>query len=266
MSHFRRVSVRARGDDDEPLRARLLDLVPAGLEERPLDDGGVELSAYVPTDAVERLLAELPDAAVEDVPDGWEDAWRAFHHPVEAGGLWIGPPWETPPDAARSVVIDPGRAFGTGAHPTTRLCVELLAAEERRGSVLDVGCGSGVLSIAAARLGFGPVTGLDNDAVAVETTRANASANGVTVVAATADALADPLPAVDLAVANVLLAPVEAILHRLEAPRAITSGYLVTDRPRAPRWTSVARSELDGWAADLFVRKRPADRSADSTV
>ena len=163
-------------------------------------------------------------------------------------------------------MIDPGRAFGTGAHPTTRLCVELLAAEEHRGSVLDVGCGSGVLSIAAARLGFGPVTALDNDAVAVETTRANASANGVTVVAATADALADPLPTVDLAVANVLLAPVEAILHRLEAPRAITSGYLVTDRPRAPRWTSVARRELDGWAADLLVRERPADRSADSTV
>jgi len=97
VSHFRRVSVRALGDEAEPLRARLLDLVPAGLEERALEDGDVELSAYVPADAVERLLAALPDAAVEDVPDGWEDAWRAFHHPVEAGGLWLGPPWEAPP-------------------------------------------------------------------------------------------------------------------------------------------------------------------------
>jgi ribosomal protein L11 methyltransferase len=266
VSQFRRVSVRARDDDAESLRARLLELVPAGLEERSLDGGRVELSAYVPADAVERLLTELPDAAVEDVPDGWEDAWRAFHHPVEAGGLWIGPPWETPPEGARSVVIDPGRAFGTGAHPTTRLCVELLAAEECRGSVLDVGCGSGILSIAAARLGFGPVTALDNDPVAIETTLANANANGVTVAAATADALVDRLPSADLAVANVLLAPVEALLQRLEAPRAITSGYLVTDRPRAPRWTSVVRCELDGWAADLLVRERPADRSADSTV
>ena len=266
MSHFRRVSVRAHGDEAEPLRARLFELVPAGLEERALEDGDVELSAYVPTDAVERLLAALPDAAVEDVPDGWEDAWRAFHHPVEAGGLWLGPPWEAPPDPARAVVIDPGRAFGTGSHPTTRLCVELLAAEERRGSVLDVGCGSGVLSIAAARLGFAPVTAVDNDPVAVETTRANAAANGVTLVAATLDAVAEPLPAADLVVANVLLRPVEAILQRVDAPRAITSGYLATDLPHTPGWARVGRRELDGWAADLLVRDGPADRSADSTV
>ncbi len=266
MSHFRRVSVRARGDDAEPLRARLLDLVPAGLEERSLEDGDVELSAYVPTDAVERLLAALPDAAVEDVPDGWEDAWRAFHHPVEAGGLWLGPPWEAPPDGARAVVIDPGRAFGTGAHPTTRLCVELLAAERHHGSVLDIGCGSGVLSIAAARLGFGPVTAVDNDPVAVETTIANADANGVTLAAVRVDALAEPLPAADLVVANVLLRPVEAVLGRVDAPRAITSGYLVTDVPAAPDWTRVARHELDGWAADLLVRNRPADRPGDPTV
>jgi ribosomal protein L11 methyltransferase len=266
VSHFRRVSVRARGDDAEPLRARLLDLVPAGLEERTLGEGDVELSAYVPTDAVGRLLGAFPDASIEEVPDGWEDAWRAFHHPVEAGGLWLGPPWEPPPDPARAVVIDPGRAFGTGAHPTTRLCVELLAAEARRGSVLDVGCGSGVLSIAAARLGFRPVTAVDNDPVAVETTRANAAANGVALAAATLDALAEPLPMADLAVANVLLRPVEAILRRLGAPRAITSGYLVTDRPEAPGWTRVARRELDGWAADLLVRDGPADRSADATV
>jgi ribosomal protein L11 methyltransferase len=266
VSRFRRISVQARGDDAEPLRARLLDLVPAGLEERALGDGVVELAAYVPADGLERLRAALPDAAVEDVPDGWEDAWRAFHHPVEAGGLWIGPPWEAAPDPPRAIVIDPGRAFGTGAHPTTRLSVELLAAEETRGSVLDVGCGSGVLSIAAARLGFAPVTAVDNDPVAVETSRANARANGVTIEAATADALTDALPAADLAVANVLLAPVEALLRRLEAPRVITSGYLVTERPRAPGWTRLARRDLDGWAADVFARSGRADRSDDSTV
>ncbi len=254
MSHFRRVSVRARGDDAEPLRARLLDLVPAGLEERPLDGGGVEFSAYVPTDAVERLLAELPDAAVEDVPDGWEDAWRAFHHPVEAGGLWIGPPWETPPDAARSVVIDPGRAFGTGAHPTTRLCVELLAAEKHRGSVLDVGCGSGVLAIAAARLGFAPVSAVDVDPVAVETTLANAEANSVAVHASLVDAETDSLPHAEVAVANVLLRPVEAILAKLESREAITSGYLVGERPQHEGWAHLESAALDGWAADRFER------------
>jgi ribosomal protein L11 methyltransferase len=249
----------------EQARALMVAFFPEGFEERD-DLGGVELAAYTNSAGEERMWQAFGRTTAADVADGWEDRWRAFHRPVTVGGLWIGPPWETPPEGARSVVIDPGRAFGTGAHPTTRLCVELLAAEEHRGSVLDIGCGSGVLSIAAARLGFGPVTALDNDAVAVATTRANASANGVTVVAATADALADPLPTTDLAVANVLLAPVEAVLHRLEAPRAITSGYVATDRPRAPRWTNVARRELDGWAADLLVRERPADRSADSTV
>ena len=127
---------------------------------------------------MERLLVAFPDAEVAPVQPGWEDGWRAFHRPVRAGGLWIGPPWEQPDPGEPAVVIDPGRAFGTGAHPTTRLCVELLARCER-GSLLDVGCGSGVLSIAAARLGYGPIQAVDNDPVAVETTIANAEVNGV---------------------------------------------------------------------------------------
>ena len=77
-----------------------------------------------------------------------------------------------------AVVIDPGRAFGTGAHPTTRLCIELLATSAR-GSLLDVGCGSGVLAIAAARLGFSPIAAIDDDPIAIETTLANAAVNGV---------------------------------------------------------------------------------------
>ena len=167
--------------------------------------------------------------------------------------------------AAGAIVIEPGRAFGTGAHPTTRLCVELLAAGEKRGSLLDVGCGSGVLAI-AARASASALTAVDNDPVAVEVTRANAGANGVALEAATVDALTDALPAADVAVANVLLAPVEAILRRLEAPRAVTSGYLVSDRPRAPGWTRLARRDLDGWAADVFSQSGRADRSDDSTV
>ena len=190
--------------------------------------------------------------------------WRAFHRPVEAGGLWLGPPWEEPPDRRHAVVIDPGRAFGTGAHPTTRLCVELLAAEARRGPVLDVGCGSGVLSIAAARLGFCPVVAIDNDPIAVEVTLANAAVNDVVVEARYVDALTQELPPAGLVVANVLLEPVERILARSEADRAITSGYLAGDAPRAPAWRHLARRELDGWAADVFVRH--AERSVDSTV
>ncbi len=256
MSHFRRLSIRVREDAEaEPLRARLLELVPAGFEERESEDG-LELAAYVPVEDVEALLEALPAAAVEPVPEGWEDAWRSFHHPVTAGGLWVGPPWEEAPDPARAVVIDPGRAFGTGAHPTTRLCVELLAATAPRGSLLDVGCGSGVLAIAGARLGFAPVVAVDVDAVAVETTRVNSAANGVAVDAVLVDAEAEPLPAADVAVANVLLRPVEAILARLGGREAITSGYLVGERPAHDGWSHVETVALDGWAADRFRRPR----------
>ena len=254
MSHFRRLSVRAPVAGAEPLRARLLELVPVGLEE--LDDGDVvELAAYVPAADVERLLAELPGAVVRPVPDGWEDAWRSFHHPVTAGGLWLGPPWEEPPEPSLAVVIDPGRAFGTGAHPTTRLCVELLARTPGGGSLLDVGCGSGVLAIAGARLGFAPVAAVDVDPVAVEVTRANADANDVVLDVRLVDAERDALPAADVAVANVLLRPVETILARLAADVAITSGYLAGERPAHSGWAHLETMTLDGWAADRFGRR-----------
>ena len=122
--------MRVPSAEREAAIARLLDLAPGGFEE--IDDGGeVELAAYVDP-AVEAAIREaFPDAVVSDVEPGWEDRWREFHRPVWAGGVWLGPPWETPPVDAPSVVIDPGRAFGTGAHPTTRLCVELLARCER---------------------------------------------------------------------------------------------------------------------------------------
>jgi ribosomal protein L11 methyltransferase len=268
MSHFRRLSIRVHEDAEaEPLRARLLELVPAGFEERESEDG-LELAAYVPVEDVEALLEALPAAAVEPVPEGWEDAWRSFHHPVTAGGLWVGPPWEEAPDPARAVVIDPGRAFGTGAHPTTRLCVELLAATAVRGSLLDVGCGSGVLAIAAAKLGFGPVLGVDHDPLAIEATRVNARVNGVELDARRYDLLRDgPAPAAPVVLAN-LLGP---LLRRLadvgfdgdEPPEAlIASGLLVAEADDIA--AAFARRELaersrrtDGeWAALLFAAPR----------
>jgi len=221
-----------------------------------LRDDVVELAVYVEADALDRVLAAFPDAAVAAVADGWEDAWRDFHRPVMAGGLWLGPPWETPPDPTRAIVIDPGRAFGTGTHATTRLCIVLLASLGARGSLLDVGCGSGVLAIAAARLGFAPVLAVDVDPVAVETTVANAAVNDVTVEASPLDALVDPLPPADVAVANVLLRPVEEILGRLDAQVAITSGYRAGECPDHPRWKRVETVEQDGWAADRFRRRR----------
>jgi ribosomal protein L11 methyltransferase len=179
------------------------------------------------------------------VEDGWEDAWRSFHHGVTVGRLWVGPPWEDPPAGALPVVIDPGRAFGTGAHPTTRLCLELLQ-EAEPASLVDVGCGSGVLSIAAAKLGYSPVRALDIDEVALEVTAANAAANGVAI-----ELVAEP-PQAELAVLNIALDVVEQVLPTLRVARAITSGYLERDEPRAAGWHSVERRVRDGWAADLL--------------
>jgi ribosomal protein L11 methyltransferase len=214
-------------------------------------DGGFAVFTDEPGE--EALRRRFRGASAAAVAPGWEDAWRDFHHGVVVGRCWVGPPWEQPPADAFAVVIDPGRAFGTGAHPTTRLSLELLQELEPT-TLLDVGCGSGVLSIAAAKLGFAPVTGLDVDETAVETTLANAAANGVAVTARRADALADPLPDAELAVANVALDVVERLLPRLPARRAVSSGYLAGDEPRADGWRRLARRTAGGWAADLLER------------
>ncbi len=239
--------MRVARADAEIARARLLELAPAGLEEVELDVE-IELAVYAAGDDAAGLLLAFPDAAVTAVEPGWEDRWREFHAPVLAGGLWIGPPWEPVPRCVPAVVIDPGRAFGTGAHPTTRLCVELLA-EEVRGSLLDAGCGSGVLSVAADRLGFGPIVALDLDPTAVACAGENAARNGIVLDARVSDVLHDELPASDLAVANIELAVVEALLSRLRARRAVVSGYLAGETPSPRGWAVVAGRELGGWAA-----------------
>lgn len=173
---------------------------------------------------------------------------------MRIGELWVGPPWESPPVDAVAVVIDPGRAFGTGAHATTRLCLELLVAQPR-GSLLDVGCGSGVLAIAAAKLGFAPVTALDDDPVAVEIAAQNAAANGVSLELRLADATVERLPAAGTVVANIALAPLQALAGRLDCLRAITAGYLERDELRLPGFARSRRLVAEGWAADLHERK-----------
>jgi ribosomal protein L11 methyltransferase len=206
----------------------------------------------VPEEQLTALREAFPELAAEPVRDGWEDAWREFHRGALVGPVWVGPPWEDPPAEALAVVIDPGRAFGTGSHPTTRLALELLA-EQPRGSLLDVGCGSGVLAIAAARLGFGPVAAGDNDPVALEVTRENAERNGVAVDTVTLlDARTDPLEA-DVVVANIALDVVESLVPRVRCRRLVLSGYLAGERPAAPGFARLARREASGWAADAYA-------------
>jgi ribosomal protein L11 methyltransferase len=146
------------------------------------------------------------------------------------------------------VVIDPGGAFGTGAHPTTRLCLELLQALEPA-SLLDIGCGSGVLAIAAEKLGFSPVVALDNDPEAIEATLMNVEANGVAPDVRLFDVLVEPLSSVDVAVCNISLRALEELAPRLRCKTLVASGYLVADALRLPGFRIVSRHVQGDWAA-----------------
>ena len=231
----------------------MLELFPEGFEELDHPDG-LELVAYTDDAGEERLWAAFAEVAAEDVAGDWEERWREFHRPVRVGRLWVGPPWEQPPADVEAIVVDPGRAFGTGGHATTRLCLELIA-ELERGSFLDVGCGSGVLAISAARLGFAPVTAIDHDPAAVEATLGNAAVNGVTLDCRRADAVSEPLPSADVVVANISAEAVERLLPRLDARTVVTSGYLEGDLPEWDGFEHEGRRTQSGWAADVFRRE-----------
>jgi ribosomal protein L11 methyltransferase len=229
----------------------MIELFPEGFEEVE-QVSGVELAAYTDAAGEERLWHFFGTGEGADVAAGWEDRWRSFHRPIRIGRLWVGPPWETPPSDALAVVVDPGRAFGTGAHPTTQLCLELLQ-ELEPGSFLDVGCGSGVLSVAAALLGHDPVLGVDIEPPSIVATRENAARNGVDleVQLVRPD---DRLPAARTAVANISIAAVRALPLRVVTDTLITSGYFLSESPDLDGYDRVDRRTYDGWAADLHRR------------
>lgn len=230
----------------------MLELFPEGFEERD-ESAQVELSAYTDAEGERRLNRNFGAAVSQAVPADWRDRWRRFHRPVHIGQLWVGPPWASAPKGTPAIVIDPGRAFGTGSHPTTRLCLALLQRLPR-GALLDAGCGSGVIAIAAAKLGFAPVVALDLDPVAIEITAANTRANGVELELVVADVTRDPLPEVEAVVANITLARVEILGRRLSAGLFLASGYLASEAPAVSGYRSRERLEADGWAADLLIR------------
>ena len=202
-----RLSIRAPAEASEQVLAALLEIAPSGVEQVDGPDT-VEFAVYgAPGELPELDHGEADIGGIRvavsgtEVPDDWAERWKRFHVPVLVGGrVYVRPPWEEAPirPGAIDLVIDPGRAFGTGAHATTRLCLELLidlSAEGDTGSLADLGCGSGVLSIAAAKLGYGPVEALDSDRLAVEATNLNARDNGVALATVRrANLREEPLP------------------------------------------------------------------------
>ena len=167
------------------------------------------------------------------------------------------------------MVIEPARAFGTGGHPTTRLCLELLVelrSELGAASVLDVGCGSGVLAVAAALLGYRPVRAIDADGTAVEETRRNAAANHASVDTSLADALTAELPTADVVVANIARETIEAFASRLRCRLLVASGYLDTEPTGLTGFRHLRRRTADRWAADLYAHEGVSMRSRDSRV
>ena len=198
-------------------------------------DGRVVVDYWVPeatnpgASALQGVLAAVgivTEVAEQVEDDAWKRALRDFHQPVVAGRIRVRPPWVAPEPGMLDVVIDPGMAFGTGQHPTTRTSLELIA-EVPRGPVLDAGCGTGVLSIAGARLGFGPITAIDHDPHAVRATEAGARANMVQIAVHQATIGVDPLPVAPIVFANLTL---EVLRILAEALRGQT---LPGDRPRA---------------------------------
>jgi ribosomal protein L11 methyltransferase len=237
----RRYRLRVPAAEAEAALARMLDLFPGGIEEER-DGDHVVLAGY----ADDVPAAGLDSDAVEP---GWEDRWRAYHRPVTVGRVWVGPPWCPQPDGGARphvVVIDPGRAFGTGGHGSTRAALELLQRLDPC-PALDLGCGSGVLAIAAARLGFGPLRCFDLDPLAVGATKENAGRNGVALEVAHGDVLVDPLPEAPLWIANLELGLLRRLLERPDLPaRVLVSGLLGEETVGGGE-----RVVADGWAAEL---------------
>ncbi len=230
----------------------MLELHPEGFAEQSGREE-VELVAYTDEAGAGRLRESFGDVRIELVPTGWEEEWKRFHEPVTVGSLWIGPPWAPAEPGLLQLWIDPGQAFGTGAHATTQLCLKILHLLEP-GSVLDVGCGSGVLALAASKLGFGPVIAIDSDETAIEATLRNAAANRVALDARGVDALTEPLPDAEIVLANIDLPTLADLAPPRGCRELVTSGYYEPDRPVFPGFDHIGRETQDRWAADLFVR------------
>jgi ribosomal protein L11 methyltransferase len=307
-----RLALRVRREDAELVLAELLELAPGGVEEVDLGDA-IEYAVYGAPGELPALPdlraaagAALVDVSTSLVADDWAERWREFHRPlVLEGAITVRPPWEPAGTTPIDVVIDPGQAFGTGAHASTRLCLELMlelavgraapaggreargraaggheaggheaggheaggraAVGRAAGALLDLGCGSGVLGIVAARLGWSPVLAVDYDVASIDAARANARANAVALDVRRLDLRTDPLPEVPTVVANLLSPLLIAGASRIAAGpvrEVITSGILVPEadevaRAFAAHGLMVTERRARGeWAALVLARQR----------
>jgi ribosomal protein L11 methyltransferase len=273
-----RLAVRVHRAHAEIVLAELLELAPDGVEETQLGEEVIEYAVY----GAPGELPSLPDlkaaagpALVEistsETADDWQERWRRFHRPIlvrppaqardsgSAGAmpvLYVRPPWEESAagDGVEEIVIDPGQAFGTGAHATTRLCLELVLEMAglglASGPLLDVGTGSGVLAIAAARLGFAPVLALDHELQSVEAAQVNASVNGVSIAVERFDLRNEPLPQLGGAV----------VLANLLLPLLLELSRTIAEPPRELVASGLLREQADEVAEAFLTRFRLRER------
>lgn len=270
-----RLAVRCRAEQAEAVLAELVQLAPNGVEEEH-GPGWVEYAIYGAAGELPDLgplAAELDgeplEVRSEPIPDDWADRWRDFHEPtLIADRVVIRPPWhDADPAAPVDVVIEPGQAFGTGAHPTTRMCVELLLTladrGEARGPLADLGTGSAVLAIVAAKLGWSPVTGFDNEPAAIEAAGANALANGVEARFERINLRVEPPPPAGTVVANLTAPLLCGVAGSLAQPpeRLVCSGLLqreaadVVEAFDAAGLAVAERRDSGDWSALLLLRR-----------
>jgi len=249
-----------------------------GAEETDAQTGVISHVAWFKAGADSQLVrARIAAAALlagvsadniqfQELGDDWETAWQKDWQAMPIGErLWVRPSFCSPSPPGRiDIVLDPGMAFGTGMHPTTRLCLavmESICAHEMPGSLLDMGTGSGVLAIAAAKLGVAHVLALDNDPVAVDVCKKNAIINSVSIRSRLGDQPPDDI--YDLVVANILAGPLIEMapkLSRCAGSRLLLSGLLHSHleevgRVYAREGLSVEHEKEDGeWGALLFSK------------
>ncbi|HXH60521.1 MAG TPA: 50S ribosomal protein L11 methyltransferase, partial [Fimbriimonadaceae bacterium] len=233
------------------------------------------LSAYVPPKenvSVADLTAQLQemgaDVTTEQVEEiDWAEAWRDFFKPQSIGErVWIRPSWEDAvcPEGRIEIVLDPGQAFGTGDHPTTRMCLHLLERADLDGkSVADIGCGSGILSVAAKKFGSASVDAVDVDSISVESARANAALNEVDFAAyegAGFEPLADKV--YDVVLSNIISAAIIALAREVPAHLA-PGGTWIVSGIIGPNWPDV-RDEVSAHGFEVVERMEEGDWVAAS--